>query len=74
VGGWDGPPQPPNAGEYSSCKRKIFTENRPPPNAHTPAWLNQIELWFGILVRRVIKRGNFASINALCQRLLAFSA
>jgi hypothetical protein len=38
---------------------------------HT-SWLNQIEIWFSILVRRVIKRGNFASVDALRERILAF--
>jgi transposase len=38
---------------------------------HT-SWLNQIEMWFSILVRRVIKRGNFASVTALRERILAF--
>ena len=40
---------------------------------HT-SWLNQIELWFSILVRRVLKRGNFASLDALRERILAFIA
>ncbi|MDP9372574.1 MAG: transposase [Chloroflexota bacterium] len=40
---------------------------------HT-SWLNQIELWFSILVRRVLKRGNFASLDALRDRILAFIA
>jgi hypothetical protein len=38
---------------------------------HT-SWLNQIELWFSILVRRALKRGNFPSIAALRERILAF--
>lgn len=38
---------------------------------HT-SWLNQIEIWFSILVRRVIKRGNFPSVTALRERILAF--
>jgi hypothetical protein len=38
---------------------------------HT-SWLNQIELWFSILVRRVLKRGNFTSVEDLRERLLAF--
>ena len=38
---------------------------------HT-SWLNQIELWFSILARRVIKRGNFTSIDDLRAKLLAF--
>ena len=40
---------------------------------HT-SWLNQVELWFSILVRRVLKRGNFASTDDLRQRILAFIA
>ncbi len=40
---------------------------------HT-SWLNQIELWFSILVRRVIKRGNFTSVDNLRARILAFIA
>jgi transposase len=38
---------------------------------HT-SWLNQIEIWFSILVRRVIKRGNFRSLTDLKEKLLAF--
>ncbi len=38
---------------------------------HT-SWLNQIEIWFSILVRRVIKRGNFSSVDDLRERILAF--
>ncbi len=40
---------------------------------HT-SWLNQIELWFSVLVRRVLKRGDFASLDALRDRILAFTA
>lgn len=38
---------------------------------HT-SWLNQIEIWFSILVRRVIKRGSFASTDDLRKKILAF--
>ena len=38
---------------------------------HT-SWLNQIEIWFSILVRRVLKRGNFISVDHLRDRILAF--
>jgi hypothetical protein len=38
---------------------------------HT-SWLNQIEVWFSILVRRLLKRGNFSSVNELRERILAF--
>jgi hypothetical protein len=40
---------------------------------HT-SWLNQVEIWFSILVRRVIKRGNFRSVEELRARILAFIA
>ena len=39
---------------------------------HT-SWLNQIELWFSILVRRLLKRGNFTSVEDLRQRILGSS-
>ena len=38
---------------------------------HT-SWLNQIEIWFSILVRRLLKRGSFTSVEELCERILAF--
>ena len=38
---------------------------------HT-AWLNQVEIWLSIFVRRVIKRGNVPSITDLKQKVLAF--
>ena len=38
---------------------------------HT-SWLNQIEIWFSILLRRVIKRGNFTSVADLREKILAF--
>lgn len=38
---------------------------------HT-SWLNQIEIWFSILVRRVLKRGNFSTVKELRERILAF--
>ncbi len=36
------------------------------------SWLNQIEIWFGILTRRLLKRGNFTSTGELKQRILKF--
>ena len=36
------------------------------------SWLNQIEIWFGILVRRLLKRGSFKSVAALRERILEF--
>ena len=36
------------------------------------SWLNQIEMWFSILVRRLLKRASFASVEQLRERILAF--
>lgn len=38
---------------------------------HT-SWLNQVEIWFSILARRLLKRGNFTSVEELEQQVLAF--
>jgi transposase len=35
---------------------------------HT-SWLNQVEIWFSILSRRLLKRGNFSSIEALQEQV-----
>ncbi|WP_254566386.1 transposase [Oscillatoria sp. HE19RPO] len=40
---------------------------------HT-SWLNQIECWFSILTRRLIRRGNFTSTDDLKQQILEFIA
>ena len=36
------------------------------------SWLNQIELWFSILQRRIIRRGNFADTNDLGRKIIKF--
>jgi hypothetical protein len=36
------------------------------------SWLNQIEIWFSILVRKVIRRGNFSSQADLRAKIEAF--
>lgn len=38
---------------------------------HT-SWLNQVEIWFSILTRRLLKRGSFTSTAELRQRILDF--
>ena len=38
---------------------------------HT-SWLNQVEIWFGILARRLLKRASFTSVADLRQRMIAF--
>lgn len=36
------------------------------------SWLNQVEIWFSILVRRLLKRASFKSLAEQYQRLLEF--
>lgn len=36
------------------------------------SWLNQVEIWFGTLTRRLLKRGSFSSKEELRRRILAF--
>lgn len=36
------------------------------------SWLNQVEIWFGILSRRLLKRGEFKSTTELKERILKF--
>ena len=43
--------------------------------AYTPkhtSWLNQVEIWFGILVRKLLRRSSFTSVEDLKARILAF--
>lgn len=42
---------------------------------HTPrhcSWLNQVEIWFSILARRLLKRSSFKSLEDLRTRVLEF--
>jgi transposase len=36
------------------------------------SWMNQIEIWFSILVRKLLKRGDFSSASDLKAKVLAF--
>lgn len=54
--------------EFLMSSRKI-TFHYTPKHA---SWMNQIEVWFGILMRKVIKRGNFTSQLDLKTKILNF--
>ena len=45
--------------------------------SYTPihaSWMNQVEIWLSILVRKLLKRGNFCSLDDLRTQILAFIA
>jgi len=37
------------------------------------SWLNQVEIWFGILTRAVLRHASFDSLNALTRAIVAFT-
>ena len=37
------------------------------------SWMNQIEIWFSILVRKLLRRGNFTSVEDLKNKFLDFT-
>jgi hypothetical protein len=62
---------------HNMKSRATFLENKSHRIrfVYTPkhcSWLNQIEIWFGILSRRLLKRGNFSSTEELKNRILKF--
>jgi hypothetical protein len=38
------------------------------------SWMNQVEIWFSILARKVLKRGSFTSVADLKAKVLSFIA
>jgi transposase len=38
------------------------------------SWMNQVEIWLSILTRKLLKRGNFRSLEDLRDQILAFIA
>jgi hypothetical protein len=41
---------------------------------HVSEWLNQVEIWFSVLARRVLRRGNLRSVADLREKILAYIA
>lgn len=65
-----------NLSAHFTDKVETFLESRPHIFLHnTPthaSWLNQIELFFSILERKLLRNGEFTSVDELGDRLIAF--
>ena len=65
-----------NLSAHSTPKVTAFLEANPHVQLHyTPthaSWLNQVELFFSILERRLLRRGEFESVDDLADRIIDF--
>jgi transposase len=58
----------PDVEKFLDRHPRVFLHNTP---THA-SWLNQVELFFSILQRRVIRHGEFDSVDDLAHRIVAF--
>lgn len=65
-----------NLSAHFTPKVETFLDERPHIFLHnTPthaSWLNQVELFFSILQRRMLRNGEFDSVEDLAERIIAF--
>jgi len=65
-----------NLATHTTAQVEDFLAEHPHVHLHfTPthaSWLNQIELFFSILERRLLRRGEFDSVDHLTQRIITF--
>ncbi len=65
-----------NYATHKHAKVRGWLAARPRYHVHyTPtyaSWLNQVEIWFGIITQRAIRRGVFRSVRQLIQKIQDF--
>lgn len=65
-----------NLSAHTTAKVDAFLDAHPQVHLHfTPthaSWLNQVELFFSILERRLLRRGEYDSVDHLAERIIAF--
>ena len=66
-----------NYSTHKHAKVKRWLARRPRFHLHyTPtyaSWLNQVEIWFGLLTRQAIRRGSFRKVKELIRRIEHFT-
>jgi hypothetical protein len=55
---------------FTTFKKGVFHLSL---HANSRAWLNQVELWFGILSKRVLRHGSFENADELVRIVDAFA-
>jgi DDE superfamily endonuclease len=67
-----------NGSSHIACDTRWWVVDHSRFHPHdTPShasWLNQVELFFSILARRLLKRGEFGSVEDLVGKVMAFIA
>lgn len=62
-----------NLSTHTTPQVKAWLDKNPHVHLHfTPvgsSWINQIEIWFGIITRQAIRRGTFTSVQVLIRRI-----
>ncbi len=65
-----------NYGSHRHRKVQRWFERRPRYHLHFipsySSWMNQVEIWFGIITRQAIRRGSFGSKRELVDRIMRF--
>ena len=65
-----------NYGTHKHEKVRLWLAQHPRYHVHFvptySSWLNQVEIWFGIITAKAIRRGSFGSVKALIDKIKRF--